>query len=152
MDTQIEVKVTPSTLYVNVRAGCDYPWSLKMPTIAELQVFVPAGKALQLLNDDGRMFNDKPSKPPRCVTSFNLVPAKDQESLRAKSDVETVFADHVEEIHNEWMQIDLQSYIAKHYEQTGRSDGAKKGFINGVLVGATLAVGAYFIYRGSNAA
>jgi len=153
MDTQIEVKVTATSLYVNVKAGCDYPWSLKMPTIAELQAFVPAGKAMQLLNDDGKMFNDdKSSKPPRCVTRFNLVSAKDQEVLRAKSDIETVFAEHVEEIHNEWMQVDLQSYIAEHYERTGHSAGAKKGFINGVLVGATIAVGAYFIYRGSNAA
>lgn len=153
MDTQIEVKVTPSKFYIMVKAGCDYPWSLKMPNIAELQAFVPVGKALQLLNDDGKMFtDDECSKPPRCVTSFNLVPAKDQETLRAKSEIETVFAEHVEEIHNEWMQVDLQSYIAKHYEKTGHSTGAKKGFINGVLVGATLAVGAYFIYRGSNAA
>lgn len=152
MDTQIEIKVTPSKLYIMVKADCDYPWSLKMPKLTELQGFVPAGKALQLLNDDGKMFCENEStKPPRCISSFNLVPAKDQENLRAKSDMETIFDEHVEEVHNGWMQVDLQSYIAKHYEKTGHTTGAKKGFINGMLVGATIAVGAYFIYKGSNA-
>lgn len=153
MDTQIEIKVTPSKLYIMVKADCDYPWSLKMPKLNELRGFVPAGKALQLLNDDGKMFCDNEStRPPRCISSFNLVSAKDQETARAKTDVENAFDEHVEEMHEEWMQVDLQSYIAKHYEKTGHTAGAKKGFINGVLVGATIAVGAYFIYRGSKAA
>lgn len=153
MNTQIEIKVTPSTMYINVKADCDCPWMLKMPTIKELQAFVPAGKALQLLNDDGKMFRDNPrSKFPRCISSFNLVPARDQEALRAKTDMEAEFDKWVEEIHGDWMQVDLQSYLAEHYERAGHSSGAKKGFINGVLVGATIAVGAYFIYKGKNAA
>lgn len=152
MDTQIEIKVTPSKLYIMVKPDCDYPWALKMPKIAELQAFVPAGKALQLLNDDGKMFCDNEgSKPPRCISSFNLVPAKDQENLRAKSEIETVFDEHVEEIHGEWMQVDLQSYIAKHYEKEGHAAGAMKGFVNGLVVGATVAVCAFLVYKNKSA-
>lgn len=153
MHIDTEIKVTASSLYINVKPECQSPWALRLPTFKELAAFVPAGKALELFCEDGNLMRyDTTSKPTRCLTRFNLVSASQQEKIIAGlTDSEKQIA-LAEEIHSEWMRLELQSYIAKHYEDAGRSAGARKGFINGMLVGATIAVGAYFIYKGRSAA
>ena len=143
MNANIKIKTTLNNLFVMVDATTDNLWSTNAPSIEEIEVMVPEGKVLRLLDDEGNVAkNAEEGKLVTIIAKFDLVTPASQKAVVEQ------FANGEERvkmakiIHQEWMAIELQTLIAKRYEKTGFNTGRNRGFFSGLLVGAAVAVGA----------